>query len=350
MAAATMYVTVAGAGTKLGNDWDNAMDLAAWKTDLTSGAEAGDIYYVLSGTYGLTATFGPTRSGTGAAPIKIIGVSDEALTRATGTDRPHISCGAYYWVLRGHFNWFYNIRWTGTSTGVCYVDGRHFYENCYAYNSGAAGRAAFYALDHNPTFVNCEAVSTNGYAFLSTSYFAVYINCYAHDSDYGFYITNYTNVVGCIIDTCASYGIRLSINDRITILNNTFYACDVAIGGSTGDSICIIGNIIDSSTATFAIHWTTTVKGVYLDYNNYHGNVNDILGVTKGINATALNPQFADAPNKDFRIGNASLKGVIANMASELGLHADSVNAETPGALQQRGAGGGGETSHTFGL
>lgn len=87
-AAATMYVTVAGAGGKTGADWANAMSSAEFETDIEGAAEAGDIYYVMSGTYdysgGAVAT---ARDGAAANPVTVIidgcttGISaDAALT------------------------------------------------------------------------------------------------------------------------------------------------------------------------------------------------------------------------------------------------------------------------------
>ena len=74
MAAATMYVTVAGAGDKSGSTWGNAMGLGEWETDVEATAEAGDIYYLEAGTYTLTNAFSTALDGTDVAPIKIIGV------------------------------------------------------------------------------------------------------------------------------------------------------------------------------------------------------------------------------------------------------------------------------------
>ena len=83
--AATMYVTVAGAGTKAGTSWANAFGYAEWETDYEGSAEPGDIYYVEDGTYTLTSDFSTARDGTVDSYIKVIGV-------ATGTtNEPPVS-------------------------------------------------------------------------------------------------------------------------------------------------------------------------------------------------------------------------------------------------------------------
>lgn len=46
-----VFVKVAGAGSKDGSSWDNAMDLAAFKAAITSTAANGKTYYLAAGTY-----------------------------------------------------------------------------------------------------------------------------------------------------------------------------------------------------------------------------------------------------------------------------------------------------------
>ena len=123
MAAATMYVTVAGADDKSGGTWATAMGYAEWETDLEGASEAGDIYYVAGGTYNLTSSLDfNARAGTSLAPICIIGVNSGTTNEppvysdwAMGDNRPLLVGGSYYCMYSGNYSKVFNLR--GTATG-----------------------------------------------------------------------------------------------------------------------------------------------------------------------------------------------------------------------------------------
>ena len=138
MAAATMYVTAAGAGGTDGTDWANAMNLAAWSSDAISSAEAGDIYYVQGGqTYTLAANWIAANDGLVTSPITIIGVnsgtsaepptfSDWAIDDAS---RPIIAAGASDFIFDNYWK-FKNLSVTTTDSNGFRGDVGPQFENC----------------------------------------------------------------------------------------------------------------------------------------------------------------------------------------------------------------------------
>lgn len=307
MAAADMYVTVAGAGTKAGNNWANAMDLAAWETDFEGSAEAGDRYFVKEGTYTLTDHFATEQDGTGTDLIEIIGVVSGTTAEpptsadwATGDNRPLIAAGAYawncddYWLVR-------NIRLTSTANFGLRGDDGLVVINCKATQTNGGARYGITGYGHYHRCIDCEAsASGSGIAFGAGGlnvHGGTYHGCYAHDSGVGFELSRYTCLVCSIADSCTT---GVSILEYLSVLtNNTFYNGTTGISSAAGRwGFLIYNNIFDSWTTGISLANAYEVN--ILDYNNYNNNGTDVTNVTKGPNAIAVDPLFANAGGGDF--------------------------------------------------
>jgi parallel beta-helix repeat protein len=308
-AAATMYVTVAGAGDKSGSSWANAMGYSEWETDAEGSAEAGDLYWVYKGTYTLTSDFTSGQDGLSTSTIRMLGCSDQGTppTEATGTNRPWIAGGSYYFALDDYSDIF-NIKAEGTGPWVLKADYGSVIGNCYAINSsGTADRTSIYRYGTGARTINCESISTNGRAITNFRGEAI-IGCNMHDSKVGCKISdNHYGVFFCLIDTCIT-GIYIESYDEAIILCNTIYNSTTGISATDSKKAIIFGNIINSCTT--GLSWTTEQKSNYFDYNDYYNNTSNMVNVSTGTNSIFLDPTFTDAPNGNFTVGtNMKAKG-----------------------------------------
>jgi hypothetical protein len=339
MAAATMYVTVAGGDpTHDGTTWAKAFSMADFLADLTNNAEAGDIYYVQAGTYTLTGAHDSSaKVGTAVAPISIIGV--KAATSAEppvladwGTwvvghatdDCPKFVCGANTFKV-GNYHKTFNCNFT-TDEAKGYECGTYCITyNCASTNSsGTANRYAFYN-GTGSSYVKCEAVSTAGYGLYIASGRAVF--CYIHDSTNGINSAGQGDVVlFSVTDTCSGYGIAIGGSDYNVMMNNTFYNCATAFSATTGDSNLLINNIID--TATDGFKWTTTTNNNFFAYNHEGNNVTEMFDTATAAYTlfhgdqwatTPADPKFTNAAGGDLSLGSDS-PCIDAGMTITLGV------------------------------
>jgi hypothetical protein len=315
MAAATMYVTPAGAGAKDGAAWASAMGEAEFEADLEANAEAGDIYYVQAGTYTLDSAYDASaKDGTAVGPISIIGVvaatteEPPPLSRwGSGDDRPLFALGAYTFTTGDYFKIF-NCRFTGTAATGLVAGNYAVVYNCYFRNtSGTAGRTA--CTITNSFIINSECISDNGIA-LSLGSAAKAIFCYAHDSVTGINMNASNLILFCIADTCSTAGIAETADIGGTVFGNTIYNCPIGVSGTTGFHV-FINNIID--TATDGFKWTTQTDINFFAYNHAGNNVTDMwdlveetVAAHKDNWATSGDPLFTSAAGGSFSLGTAS--------------------------------------------
>jgi len=306
MAAATMYVTPAGALGKTGANWANAMGLAEWTTDMVYSAEPGDTYFVAGGTYTLTADSSSALDGSAALTINIIGVKSTTTNEppvyadwAFGADRPTIALGAYnfdvddYWVYR-------NLIFTVTDNDTPRGDYSWTVINCKSTNSsGTGGREGFFGYSGSQKFIQVEAVSTNGVAINGYSNTLIYA-CYVHDSSTGLNLAAADNfsVISNVIDTCTT-GIDFSDEHSHFVINNTIYNCTTGINANTSNTSVIYNNIIDSCTT--GASQTSELKSTIFDYNCWN-NTTDVSNVTKGPNDITDNPDLNAPADGDFTL------------------------------------------------
>jgi len=335
MAASTLYVTPAGAGTKSGADWANAMGLAEFETDFEGAAEPGDVYYLYSGTYTLTNDCGDvaTKPGTKALPIWVIGCSDQNTppTEATGAARPLIAVGSYSFG-KGTYGIHKNLRLSGAGNQLCISWDKNTWINCdFENNTIGSSKFAGYGR-YGSRFVDCVATCPNGYAFGSGYVHAHYYWCYAHDSTTGF--EDPGAMFDCIADTCTT-GV-LMWRDEAHVVNCVFYNGTTGMTGGAGAGT-FMNCVIESFTT--GASWSSEQKSNLFDYNNWHGNTVDVSNVTKGASATAADPGFQDAPGGDFRPAPGS-----SCLDAGFGIRLGTGGSETTvnqGAVQNASGGGG---------
>lgn len=311
MAAATMYVTVSGAGDNSGDSWANAMSYSDWETDMETYAEAGDIYYVAGGTYTLTSDFSCQGNDANATNmIHVIGVNSgttneppTASDHATGDSRPLIAAGGYAFLIGA--NWTVrNIRMTTTASNGFYGEGNSIRYNCKCYNSSGSSRPAFFFYNgYSSVFIGCEGQSDNGTAITSSGGGAGIFYCYAHDSVTGFSVGNGSHpMVGNIADTCTT-GFNFSDKDCNAFISNTIYNCTTGISGTTSTNHTFLNNIIDGCTT--GVSFTADYDSNIFEFNVWD-NTTDCTNATKGINDITADPSMTDPANGDFSIGSGS--------------------------------------------
>jgi len=319
MAATDMYVTPAGAGTKDGTTWANAMGLGEWETDLETNAEAGDRYFVAGGTYTLTQDISTALDGTSALPIQIIGVKSGTTNEppvhsdhADGAARPLIAATSWaftfddYWI-------FQNLRLTITSIFGLYLGTYCIVQNCDINQSGAATRYAIYDTSDSK-IIGCELQAVNGRAIRTAS--TIIIASYLHDSVAGVYAgADITLLVNSIIDTCTK-GIDGNTRNRVIGVGNTIYNCSsMGISGTTGKNACFINNILDACAV--GVDWTTVSKSNWFDYNCWN-NTDDVADsdIVQGDHKVTGDPGMADPGNGDFTVTTGD---AVANKALDVG-------------------------------
>ncbi len=304
------------------------------------------VYIKNDGAMTLTASVNVLKDGNSSSAGGHINIKGYNLVRGdspAGNNRPVIACGANDFIVNNYWS-FFDLRMTGTGSYVLKGDDYCKFLNLKNENTSAtAGRSAIFASTFSGTsFIGCEAVSTNGTALFFKNSNA--INCYVHDSDKGFdWGSGKFHVLsGCVADTCR-YGLYDGGSASSTIINNTFYNCSTyGIRGYGLNSSIIVNNIFDNCGDGINESSGDRSKTNFVDYNNYSNNTNDVVNVTKGAHATALAPQFADAANGDFSVGE--------NMKAKAwsGSFVDYIAYMDLGGVQrvEPAAGGGGEKSN----
>jgi len=307
---ATKYVTVAGAGSKTGADWDNAYGLAEWVSFMTGSASSGDIIYVAGGTYTLTGNLSANRSGQDGNGINCIGVVSGTTAEpptsadyADGTDRPLIDAGSYsvghamYWMWR-------NFRFTlNTSLGIS-PGASVIFANCLINNAASSCYGVTISYSGYPHYFFDTEITCSSGGGINAGDRVMINNCYLHD--FTGHAVNSTmdpiTVIDSIIDTCNS-GIVLAAGSNL-IMGNTFYGCTTAVNGGTYGNNIIVNNAVCSCTD--GLKFSSAVNQFVVDYNNYYGNTTDVTNITKGGNALAVDPGFTDAAGGDFSLESTS--------------------------------------------
>ena len=278
MAAATMYVTPAGALGKTGADWANAMGEAEFEADLEAGAEAGDIYYVLAGTYTLDSPYDSSaRVGTVVAPISIIGV--KAATSAEppaysdwpsvgSADRPTFACGANT-VIFGNYYKLFNLIFT-TSAAAAIQTGTYCTVVNSKFTQGSGLARSTLVLNTYSAAISCEFIGTSseGIGLVGSNGSRAFF-CYFHELGTGYRFGGYAeHALFNIFDTCSIIG--LDVNSRAAgyAINNTFNDCATGIGITTGWAGGI-NNIFEGCT-TDGVKATTAFNCGYWHRN--HGD------------------------------------------------------------------------------
>lgn len=273
--------------------------------------EDGNIVYIAAdGTHVLTGNK-PWGNAASALPIFIKGYGSVHGDNPTENSRPLITCGASY-MLFGTYYRIQNLRFTGTAADIATVDSHGVFQNCYSHNSsGTASRSALRNTGSYARFIACEAVSSAGYGFEIDNAGAALIGCYAHDcGEVGFEATGQSNLtmVRCIAATCVIGFVRGNAISTV-VIGSVFYGNTTAgiQVTSTGNALVVLNTIFSGNGVGITI--TDGYEGtVFEDYNDFYGNTTDKENIPVGANSLTVDPQFTDAANGDFSIGNTDLK------------------------------------------
>jgi hypothetical protein len=302
---ATYYMKASGAGSKDGSDWDNAWSESEYTSYIQNDLNAGDIIYVLSGSYTMGNTFEISLDATADNPLQVIGVSDEALTEAEGDDRPLWAFGTVQHNATCDYLHYRNLRIQFTDTDLFKLGSYARFENIKFEGNTQVGA---YSIVTNCEFT--DSTDTTGGSLITGSD-CIIRGCYFHDMPKGIdmestaVLTIDFNIFDTISGDAITCGFMGGNNCRIS--NNTFYNCGKGIdftGHTTVANVFILNNNFSDCTIGLDLH--TDASNNYLDYNNWYNNSTDLNNENKGSNATAYNPQFTNASGGNFSLQSGS--------------------------------------------
>tara|TARA_Y100000034_G_scaffold129727_1_gene186738 strand:- start:764 stop:2029 length:1266 start_codon:yes stop_codon:yes gene_type:complete len=298
---------ISGGSGDLGGAIDLPLD--AWAETVVAGNKA----WIKAGTYTLTENIDTDTDGSLTAPIVVEGYNTTRGDEPTGTNRPLIAAGAYFW--RGylaHYWHFYHLRGTGTANaGAPFELGNYSRAvNVKCENSsGTSNRIACRLEGKSSTVYNCELISTNGYACASNDHDVKMIACVLRDSAYGFrHAGNYASaiVLNCVIDTCTTGLDFASGQVAQIVMGCVIYNSTTGILVDSSNIACTFLNNIITGCTTGASDTSSDNVGNLWDHNAWF-NTTDVSNVTKGPNAIDLTVDpFVDSSNDDFNINNTS--------------------------------------------
>ena len=315
-AAANMYVTSDGAGTKDGSAWANAMGHDEFAVDANENAEAGDIYWLMNDgnayVVGDMNELNSALDGTLTNPIQIIGVKTGTANEppdsgnyAYGSDRPTITCGAHLFTTDDYWAYKNLIITTSAVSGVR-IDVGGLIENC-KITGVTDGKPAVYAGGSGFQIINCELVGANGAeAAEVTNAYSKIINCYLHnDANTGGTGILTTNDAAFVVTGCVLYkwgtGIDLTACPNPFIGNNTFKDCGTAITATTAYAGVFVNNIFDGSGVEAV--WDTEEFSNFWDYNIWDASPTR-TNVTAGSHGLDADPDMGTPP--DFTVSSTS--------------------------------------------
>lgn len=305
--ATTYYTKVGGAGTKSGLDWANAFDWDAFKT-AWAGAVAGDIFYVMSGNYSeLTLNWNSTTAGTALAQIKMIGVSDESLTPATGTNRPLLSTVSM--GFSGAWRTYENVRLTvkhNNGSGGIQTGYYCRFLNCEFRNDPASLNILFYCPGY-ALFKDCLFDSYKQHMFTSALATTHFSKCVFTSSNTAKNLITTSNN-GLIVTECifVNAAVAITLGNTVNyIYNNVFYNCATGINLADKAPSIVINNIF-KNCSTIGVNASGNYSGFYIYNNCFHGNTADAHASLTNLSPVNADPLFVDAANFDFKLQSTS--------------------------------------------
>ena len=309
---ASYYVTPAGSIIDNGSK-ANPFDWASFRTWCQNAAAAGDVAYLLSGTYACPTSLITARDGGPATPIQIVGVTDfDSLAEADGTDRPLINGAANQRLEFDNYWHFRNLRLIGdTGSGVYLLraDLAGTLSNVYIENTGLG--SCFRCEGTDSRHYNCEGTCPAGVAFFCNGGQTHYLSCFAHDAAHGFYLNNQWQIVlaHCVATDITNKGIRLGASNECAFIHNTFYNCLRGLSATgAGARNTFLANIMAGCTTP--AEWTAAQPRDLWDWNCWW-NSGTPTNVTKGPNAINQDPMFVDATAgtiEGLQVRNAALR------------------------------------------
>lgn len=253
---------------------------------------AGNHVHVKAGTYTSGGAIAFT-IGTSSVQIVVEGYNATRGDAPTGDNRPLLACGANG-LNGGKYNLWKHFRITTSDPNGFYVDDYSIAVNCKCVNTtaNAAGRA--FIVDSGK-LIDCEAVAASARGVFVVAY-ATIVFCHIHDSNEGIYCASagHSFIGFNIIENIAAAGILGDGSSHVKVMHNTIDNCDKGVDFATDINWLIYNNQFTHNTT-----YGATADGLrptnYLDYNNWHGNGDDVNNLTKGPHATANDPGYAGA-------------------------------------------------------
>lgn len=315
-------MTPTGAGLKDGSDWVNAFDEPAFEVFVEGGGiAAGDIIFIMDGSYILDSDVVFSVPGTSISPIALIGV--KAGTTNVGAaivysdwsrdsaDRPFIDCATFQ-LSTGAFTIARNIFMQGSDTYVLAMSDDCLIENC-KLDQDVGDPAGKYCtiLNTGSRCINNELTSANAHG-INSGNDVIYLFNYFHDFPNGTAVLISTAGSACfnIFDTC-NIGISSSSKDNMLYLNNTFYACGKGVGESNGWAIACVNNLLEGCTVNGFV-WSTPTDSNFFWKNHGDDLRNtdmwsgvDVTTVFQDYEVTAGDPLFT-LPGSDFSLQEGS--------------------------------------------
>lgn len=316
------YATSAGAGTKSGADWANAWSKTELYSWISSTATAGDVAYIMQGTYSGNG-ISTSKAGSSSNPIKLIGVKTGTTAEpptvsdyAYSTDRPVLEASSFYsFTITGGYWWYLNLKFQ-LGTGNVSLSGC-FMNNCYI-NTGSTSKDA---LRFHGILLNTYVLAPNSNATKAGIYAQICYRCMSEAGD-GNAFNVYTYGVKTIMQSIAkdsAIGLNNTGNDTYPamLLDNTIYNCTTGISYSSNDyspTVILNNSISDCTDGCLADQSGTINYGRLFDHNNWYNNTHDMSfdngssedNSYKGSNDIDEDPDFIDASNDDFSISASS--------------------------------------------
>jgi hypothetical protein len=345
---ANLYVTAAGAGTKDGSSWANAMDFATFQVSPfgdSSLTGAVDVFFMGGQTYTITDNRFVTINEDVTQTKRYIGVASGTTAEppttadwATGDDRPVIATGAYYIRTDYYQSWF-NFRFSGTGSFGIYARYYGFMWNIEVINTNAA--AGIYGIYvHGNYFVaNCyaeiQSSSTTAIAIVNSGGGIVH-KCFIKsvNGGKGFISNSNCQLTDCIImggGVENSRGIDAQASVNVNYFNNTIYNFDNGIFCASGQNLLVaINNIF--SECTIGINQDIAEHNNNLIFNNnFHNCGTDTVNVSTVWGSLSVDPEFADAAGGDFSV---PISSPMVDAGFPLGFGVGGLSKNTIGAYQ----------------
>ncbi len=303
---------------------------------------AGNTLWIKKGAYSLGASL-TFANGGATANVKFLGYNATRGDSPTGTDRPSISHGARTYTT-GSDNLFANLICFGTSNGLINVGTRSRVINCKFTNTSLVAGQRALTMAADAAAIDCEAASTLGVGInASTASGHVLIQgCNIHDSDVGIALATAIGtfcVADNIVESCTTAALNMTAVNTVqcAIIGNTLYGAETPIGiglniaAGAGYGLNFINNIV-YGFVTGVSHATASQVLGYSNYNNFYNNTTNRTNWSTGPQDSAVDPQFSDAPNGDFRVGvNSQATGFPSSFQGGL-----SIGYRDTGAVQRK--------------
>lgn len=309
-----------------------------------------NVMHVKSGTY--TATGSVDGQFSPGNNLAFVGYKTTREDSPEGNDRPLLAMGANALRL-SHSGYWHHFRMTTTNFSGLYCDDGTTCNNV-SVASSATPIGPMYpsaiTTESHVRFHRTEARS-NGWGIYQGGYQGMYVSdshihavkdaIYLDGGGYNSYVYN------TILVSSLAAGVYVAVNcNGLNVKRCAFYDSAYGLRFFGEDRRVIVEDSLFDSCAT-GISVGSSVNGSFYNRNNYHGNTNDVSGISKGPNATTHDPDFEDAANGDFRL-KAGSSCLTAGTPVALGTGGNSVTTHQGAVPPEPGGGGGGSGGRSY--